>query len=309
MLRIIFLLILSVTLPFRDAPAQEIQSTNQIITEYFENARQGVSSSISAKDLKAIPFHQLIEEILPLLQDTDQMVRYKAIDLLKRAGELSSVSDQRKTTVALLTEACKDPNGGNSGTASKALLLFNREDFTPAATDSFATLLSKRHYYFDRIIRIAGFLQLEEDLSRLKNTDSTLTKKELWALELALARTGNKESLNYCLNKIKSVPVNDNTVNYLFPDLAYIRQSESLQYMLHEILSDEKKCKSSNPDKEEEIICAFRIMEIVAPVIQDFPVKMTDYGELDIEDYDLTLLSVRKWINEMHLFAIIQNIY
>jgi hypothetical protein len=277
--------------------------------EYFENARNGVSSSISATDLNAIPFQQLIDGILPFLHDTVQIVRYKAIDLLKRAGELSSVSDERKTIVALLTMACKDPDGGNSGIASKALLLFNREDFTPAVSDSFAALLRQRQYHFDRIIRIAGFLQLEEDLSWLKITDSTLTKKERWALELALARTGNKESLTYCLNKITSVPVNDNTVNYLFPDLAYIRQTETMQYMLHEILSDEKKCKSSNPDKEEEIICAFRIMQIVAPLIQDFPVTLTDYGELEIENYDLTLLSVREWINKMNFFTTIRNIY
>jgi hypothetical protein len=82
-----------------------------------------------------------------------------------------------------------------------------------------------------------------------------------------------------------------------------------MDFMLREILSDEKRCRSSNPDKEEEIICAFKIIEMVAPVIENFPVKITSYGEADIDDFDHTLNSVREWIMLNKKYTIIRNIY
>ena len=120
---------------------------------------------------------------------------------------------------------------------------------------------------------------------------------------------GNSESIDYCLNKIKGAGVNDHTVTHLFPDLAYIRNKDAFHYMLQEINSDEKKCSSANPDNEKPVICAFRIMELVAPYIEDFPVKLTSYGELDTNDYDKALIKVKEWISLHDQYSLISTIY
>lgn len=288
------------------------QNGHSILSEYFKTAQEGKSESVPVNELRSIPLKQFLEGTAPYLKAENAFVRYKAIDLIKRKGGLLDNAEDRKALVGLLVQACKDTDGGNSGVASNALLLFKSDDFSPLAVEAIVSLVKQPGYYYDRVIRIAGFINTPETtaaLNELKKNDSTLSKKQKWALDMALARTGNKASLNYCMEKITGVPVNDKSVDYLFPDLTYIRQPVALDYMLQEILSDEKKCKSSNPDAEENIICAFKIMELVAPVIEEFPVKLTSYGELNIENYDDTLLKVRVWIKDQHKYTVILNIY
>jgi hypothetical protein len=291
---------------------QEKNSPASVIKEYFDEAMNGKSISVSPAVLEQIPLPELIDQSKPFLYNKDPFVRYKAIDLFNMKGALLKNSEDKKIIVTLLIEACKDSDGGNSGVASKALLLYALNDFTPQAADSLVSLLTRRHFYYERIIRIAGFLQTtkaNEVLNDLHTKDTTITKKEKWAVDLALARMGNQESLEYCMGKITSVPVNDQSLAYLFPDLIYMRQPASINYMLQEVLSDEKKCRSSNPDKEEKIICAFKILELVAPVIAEFPVKLTSYGELDIENYDEALKAVREWIKQDKPYSLIRYIY
>jgi hypothetical protein len=117
-----------------------------------------------------------------------------------------------------------------------------------------------------------------------------------WAINLALARMGEKASLDYCFGKIKSQPLSDKVVTWLYPDLVYTRQPEAINYILSQILADSKDCNSSSPETDEKTICAFKIIEMVAPVITNFPIKVDKYGELEIDNYDEALLKIRNWV-------------
>jgi hypothetical protein len=291
---------------------QQSSTERAEIERYFADAAAGKSYAVSNALLTVISLPNLISLASPGLSDKDAFVRYKAIDLIRRKGMLTSDKGEKSVITSLLTEACKDSDSGNSGVASKSLLLFNTADFTSQTVDSMNALLIQKPFYYERIIRIAGFIKNERTagiLQQLKDVDSTLSKKEKWAVDLALARTGNAESLEYCMGKIKSIPVSDDAVSYLFPDLLYLRQPAALDYMLQEVLSDEKKCHSSNPDNEKPIVCAFRILELVAPVIDGFPVKLTSYGELEVNNYDEALKSARTWISSVKNYEIVSNIY
>lgn len=311
MFRLILSLILPLVFLFSKNYGQATDPA-QILKDYFERAANGHAIAITAKQISEIPFHYVMEISVPFLKDQNPRLRYRAIDIIKRAGSMSWNEAERKTAVTMLTEACKDPDGGNSGVASSGLTLFKRNDFTQQVSDTIAELLGRRCYHFERMIRIAGFLENPSTvriLDNLKPNDSTLSAREAWAVELALARAGKSKSLDYCLQKISSEPVNDNSVTWLFPDLVYIRRPESINYILNEILSDEKKCISSNPDREEKIICAFKLIELVAPVVEDFPVKLTRYGEIDTDNYDETLLHVREWIQQNPSPKLIRNTF
>jgi hypothetical protein len=211
-----------------------------------------------------------------------------------------------------LIQACKDRDGGNSGAASKALTQFRKEDFSNAAKDSLFFLLKTQPYYIERVIRLTGFAGVEGSKKYLEETyiyPASARKKTEWAARLALARMGDSTSLAYCLEKVKSEPVNDKVVYYLFPDLVYTRQEAGIRYMLGAIQSDAKNCTSSNPYSEENIICAFRIMELIAPVILNFPLHASDDGELEIEDFDEALKTVREWIKSDPGLQLNKNFY
>jgi hypothetical protein len=289
---------------------QELQIAE--IRKYIAHADPDEYKNLSSVDLRNISLSSFIETTASYLNDSNVNIRYRAIDLIRKKGLLLATSDEKKLITALLTEACKDTDSGNSGVASRALLLYSPEDFTEGTTDSLVTLLNHKPFFYERILRMAGFLNtdnLTEALNELKTSDSSLSVREQWSLELALARTGNRESIVNCMQKISEIPVNDASVAYLFPDLLYMRCPESLNFMLHEVLSDDKKCRSPNPDKEQPVICAFKIIELLAPVIEDFPVNLTAYGELDTENYDTTLVSVREWTMKHPNFSIITTIY
>ena len=122
--------------------------------------------------------------------------------------------------------------------------------------------------------------------------------QDRWAMRLALARMGEPDMTDYCLARLKKVKVNDDVVYEFIPDLIYTRQKPIFDHLLTLIESDEKNCSSSNPDSDEKIICAYRIIEQIAPYIENFPAKVDVSGELQTNDYAKLLVEVRTWITQ-----------
>lgn len=291
---------------------QQNISQEKEILKYFSEAVKGNNYSLSNAVINTIAVSNMVAMAKPYIGNSDRFVRYKAIDLIRKKGLLTKNPAEKQILTSWLLEACKDKDSGNSGVASRALINYTSNDFPTHAADSIIALMASHCFHLERVIRLSGFIHNESTtsfLNHIKQLDSTLTAQQKWALDLALARLGNSESIEYCLNKIKGAEVNDQTFFYLFSDLAYIRTKAAFDYMLQEINSDEKKCSSANPDNEKPVICAFRIMELVAPYIEDFPVKTTSYGELDTDNYDDTLKKVKEWISLHDQYSLISNIY
>ena len=123
-----------------------------------------------------------------------------------------------------------------------------------------------------------------------------LPVKRKWNLALALARMGDEKALNYCLEKVKKASIDNQIVGYVLPDLLYTRQKAAVDYCVELLYSDEKQCRSANPDSPEAIPCAYRIIELLSPVIIDFPVKVNPAIGLESDNYPETLQSVREWL-------------
>ena len=151
------------------------------------------------------------------------------------------------------------------------------------------------------ILRYIGYIGGEESVRALNNivkTDSLLTNIEKWNLKLALAKCGEITELDYCLNKVKSIPVNDDVVYELLPDLVYTGQRKAIDYLVDILLSNEKNCNSANVEIDQKILCGYRVMEFLACVIVDFPINFDDSGELATDDYVASLKQCREWINQ-----------
>jgi len=46
------------------------------------------------------------------------------------------------------------------------------------------------------------------------------------------------------------------------------------------------------------MVCGFSVIALIAPYIENFPVKVRTSGDLDVKDYNQALLDVRNWIKQ-----------
>jgi hypothetical protein len=75
----------------------------------------------------------------------------------------------------------------------------------------------------------------------------------------------------------------------------YTRQPAIFKFLEGVINNNSENCQSSNPDSSKKMLCGYRVMEQIAPVIKDFPVKTDETGDLVSNDYVAALQQVRSW--------------
>ncbi|WP_066633291.1 hypothetical protein [Labilibacter marinus] len=148
------------------------------------------------------------------------------------------------------------------------------------------------------LVRLCGKLQIHSLAPYLESLllEDNIKPSLKWNIQLALGRMGYVEHVKNSLNKVQNIGINDQVVFYLIPDLLYLNNRLCFDFILQLILLNEENCTSTNPDNEVRINCAFRLIEMIAPHIKEFPVQLYDTGDIITDDYSKTLLEVRNWI-------------
>jgi hypothetical protein len=111
------------------------------------------------------------------------------------------------------------------------------------------------------------------------------------------------------MTRIKKLPINDEVVYEIFPDLVYTRRPESMSVMVEAMKSNEKNCTPADAEKETPIPCGYRIIELLSPVIQGFPIELDGSGDLKANDYSRALETVRKWFQVNNTYTILNTRY
>jgi hypothetical protein len=175
---------------------------------------------------------------------------------------------------------------------------FKKTDFSPAALDSFGKYFRTGSPYIDRVVKLAGFLglhKLTEDIRPYAQPGNAVPIR--WAALLAMARLGEPSAIADITRRVKKFPLNDNLVYDIFPDLIYTRRRELIAITVEVLEHDEKSCLSASPDKEVPIPCGYRIMEMLAPVIDGYPFHLAQSGDIRTEDYPEALQQVRQFFS------------
>jgi hypothetical protein len=309
-LSILVIIILSIIHCFSQTPIQFKKQLNNTIEEIREGNNQG---NVFAFDsyIKSIP-GSVIEESSKFIHDTVVSVRRFACGLIRAAGIGTSDSLLWQKAVLHLTDLCGDPVPELRSEAAAFLKQFRKKDFNTEAKEKLSAVLRLGPDYCKPIVQIAGYLDLNEEIPQLKGmlSDTTIRDVEfLWKIHTALARLGDEESIDYCVAYAKSKDVNDLLVKYVYADMAYIKQRETLDFLLSELNSDEQNCRSANPELKGKITCAYRIMELLAPCISDFPFGIKHGNQLDVPDYEQALKDIRKWFMEHPDYEINRGVY
>jgi hypothetical protein len=270
------------------------------VSDYLRQYRQsGVADY--AREMKIISgysLEKLVAELEVFYMDTLPLVRQKACYLTCKKG-LQMPSGHRTLAVTRLVKAISDSDGGVAGQAIGYLQAFDPVDFNAEAHSAIGSSLQHAKMpHYGELARLAGFAGIGKEVLYRQYLQPGLPVRVKWNIALALARMGQADALDYCMKKIKKLPVNSELVNYGLPDLIYTRQKPAIAYCVELLLSDKNLCRSPNPDIPEAISCAYRIMELLAPVIAGFPVQVDVSGTLDTDDYPQALQKVRAWLEK-----------
>jgi hypothetical protein len=277
------------------------QSVSDITSQFIANSLAGKTSSDQIKKLDACSFEKILESCSQKLADSLVNVRSAAFDLVYIMSMRKIDDPQISRVVNLFLNACSDKDAGIVYACLKYLKYFKSTNFDAEARIKLAQMARQASVpHYDLLIRItglAGITDLMYDYADMIRQKKYADNKIRWALHIALARFGDQQEVDYCVSKAKQAKISDDVIYDLLPDLAYIRSKDTFDFMLDIIMSDEKNCSSSNPDSDAKILCAYRVIKLVAPYINDFPVKIDKAGNPATKNYDQMLNTVRQWIN------------
>ena len=276
-------------------------STNRVnaqrqawLQPYLEVWRSGkVPTPVISPDL--LNNAELLTSIQPFLNDSTLSVSRGARQLLTSLAINSSDRAIRQRATNLLVGALTLT--GENESLVYSLRQFQPADFAASARDTLAARIRQSPTSMASLIRLAGYIDLAalRDFLRSQSTPQNSNKKVRWAALLALARMGDEQATAAVLQQVKKQPMGDQVVENLFPDLVYTRQRLALDY-LGEILSNETPlCTSLNPELTDAIDCGYRVMEMLALVIRDFPLKLGTMGDIETNDYERALAQARQW--------------
>lgn len=146
-----------------------------------------------------------------------------------------------------------------------------------------------------KVFLLAGWLGRTEALLAV-DRESFRSTAEQNDYDLALIRAGHASSQAKLEQWLRNAVIDDRIVYHLAPKLLYTRQRFLIDFFLQEILRDQNNCRSADPHTNEMINCAYRLIELVAPIIEDFPLQVGPSGDLQTTNYTEALARVRTWI-------------
>jgi hypothetical protein len=280
------------------------------VEQYFAQYRAGKSDfALQEKILSDNGAAQLVAALQPFYADSTALVRSRAYYLTCLKGR-NATSDDSNIVVTALAQGIDDASGGNAGQVLSLLQEFPATCFNASVKNAIAEKLknTKRPHYGE-LAMLAGYLNTGSETLLAIREDREFSIPVRWAASLALSRMGNEQALTYCTETVKKLPVGSDLVSNILPDLIYTRQRKSLDYCVELLYDDKKLCRSANPYINEKIACAYFIIELLAPVVEDFPIKVDKSIGLESDNYPATLKLARNWFKKNKNYKIKNNTY
>jgi hypothetical protein len=291
-------------------PHAHAQDIKQETEEYFREIRRGNFPATPGSLILPENENMILYLMGHYLHDTVYAVRAKAHEIAYLVASHSTNTHIRNQGVEILTTACAQPALGMTAILLDLLKQFEKKDFSIAAKDTLRMLVKAHAPHVDQFMKLAAFLDLKDLIPVIRpSTQPGNPIGTRWAAYLSLSRMGEKSATAEILRRIKKIPLNDDVVYEVFPDLIYTRQPEALTHVIEALYSDEKNCMAADAEKDAPTVCGYRIMEQLAPVIIDYPLQLDEFGDLQTNDYPAALEHVREWFLKHKTYTIRNDKY
>lgn len=251
------------------------------------------------KILSSANYKEVADALGKYTADTVLAVRYEALNLLVQSAQKSKDKAIIKKSIhAVIRNAVMNNTINNQ--VLNLLKRYSTQDFENGELQEMKALLESQDNNIGNLAKIYAFAAgplAQNDLKGLL-AKPALNKNDKKDLKLALVRSGDEVYAGKMNEILKQQVVNDELIYSALPDILYTRNKEMFTWLLNAVMSDAKKCSSANNDDPAPMICAYRLIEQLAPQLLNFPVKINDKGEIESKDLTKSLVEVRDWITK-----------
>lgn len=296
-------------------PITEGDSPNPL-TEYMHSIQQGIRPSnepevISDSWAKTGPLLQ------SYLGDPEAKTRHGAYLLMHRMLKKKQDPTERKAIVENMVVGLEDRDHYIWGSVGNFLLTLNREDFSEKSKEHLSLFLGMRMndrsvdlLLLELCIRVLGIADVKTSANALKSIVERENEQHStlgiipwygslrWASLRALARMGDQESIQKCIELVRSENNEATLVWHVIPDLAYVRQP-AIVALLSEYLMQNRK-----PPIEGDVVhpsYAQAAARSLAEMIDDCPlakeIRYPSEGQI---------IELRLWIDQQNLWSLIR---
>ena len=290
---------------------ESVYADENEIVSYIEAFRKTMhSDSYAEQRIMSLPLEQFLNQMTGYYVDSMVFIRQKAYHLTFRKGIESEIDIERKLIIKrLLHNGFNDSDAGIKGLILRYLQQFSRADFDDECRSFIAEkIVQTRATHYRELVLLAGYINAGNVEMYTLLADTELPQRYRWYVSLALARMGDDERAEYCVNMLKRLPVNSDLTDYFLPDIIFTRHRAAIDYCVELIFSDEKLCETQNPDISEKISCAWKVIPMLVNVIADFPVEIDASGEI-VGDYQKAIQDLREWLTENKDYKILDTTF
>ncbi len=282
----------------------QAQNLSQSIEQQINSAREKENNT--ALDWSSYSEEEKSEAIPDLQnysQDSLLSVRLKSYDLLYQLSNSSQERNTRQQSLQAFLQGLEDKEKAVAGFVADRLRAFNAADYNDDMRNQLLAKLNPRPFYYEELVLTLAYINENRAISpiinHLRTQSAELSQMERWQAHIALARLGEQPALDFIVRKAGELPVNDDAIYDIYPTLAFTRQKEAVDVLVEQVFNDGQNCSSPDTDSSQKITCAYRILELIAPIIKDFPIAVhTSTGDLDTDDYEQALQQAREWLRD-----------
>jgi len=248
-----------------------------------------------------------IKQTLSFLENatTDSLVEVRSrIYRWVKMAYLSVDDEKLKVSLSnIYVGGLRDENVSIASNVARGLQQIKVDHFSSSSREIMISSLNPRPAYYSDLVLSLAYIDEKSAINPLiddiRYEFKSMDQMEKWNVHIALSRLGEKPALDYIVKKARAIEINDDVIYEIYPSLAFTRQKEALNILVEQLYNESKNCSSPDPNSSNKITCAFRIMEILAPVIADYPISYDPISQdLMVDDYRKALKEVRKWFEK-----------
>lgn len=212
-----------------------------------------------------------------------------------------------QSPLEILTQ-CESANANDINRLISQLQKFPLEAYDAKSRQKVEGLVVNSEFHTAKYIKLAGFLGRCDFVQSLRESYEKGSPEKL-AVNLALVRCGDQGRINSFIRNLRKAEFGDAMMYEVVPMMIYTRQQEVYELLVEFAHRDSKRCTSEG-ETGRPVICGYRIIEQLAPVLENYPYEQLASGDLNTTDYPGALAEIRSWLTAFgKQLPIIQNTY
>jgi len=261
----------------------QAQSASDIVTKIMEKNQNQVVLTIDDSRILEYPVDDIINALNIYRNSNSKNERFIVQSIAYKLF-LNNDSDLvRKYTVDMLIDDFTFNEALIRQQASKKLLYFNKYDFNNSHKEKVKFYLEDAPVH--GLIPVLGVMHFEESkpylLDIISKGDKSLKAKDwftsnAWMAHLALARMGEKENVQYCIDRFYAETNKINKITRLLKDMAYIQNKRTMDILV-KVANSEKRLPSTKGGRHGALYAGYAIEQILKSV-KNPPIKPVGSG-------------------------------